>query len=312
MPRRLPNLNAIKAFDAAARHQSFTLAADELSVTHAAISRHVRSLELDLGVALFERRHRQVLLTREGARYAAVVEKALLSIALGSGDLKDGSDLQRIVLEVESDLAALWLLPRLDDPALAEAGIELDIRAQSGVAKTILAEADMALTWGHVEAHGFRSQPFLDFLAFPVCAPSWIAERDPTRGLAGLLPCRLIHERGPFWWTELLSAAGLSDDPQPGDGLYFNRSYLSLEAAAQGMGLAVGDDLTCAALLRQGRLVRPCGPDVVGKGQYYLMVPRKSPLPYATRFVRDWLHAEVKAHQQWREDWRKEQGIDMR
>lgn len=312
MPRRLPNLNAIKAFDAAARHQSFTLAADELAVTHAAVSRHIRGLELDLGVKLFERRHRQVLLTREGARYAAVVEKALLSIALGSGDLKDGTQLQRVVLEVESDLAALWLLPRLADATLAEAGIELDVRAQSGVAKTILAEADMALTWGHVEAHGFRSQPFLDFLAFPVCAPSWLAERDTADGLAGLLPCRLIHERGPFWWTELLAAAGLTDDPKDNDGLHFNRSYLSLEAAAQGMGLAVGDDLTGAALLQSGRLVRPCGPDVLGKGRYYLMVPRKSPLPYTTRFVRDWLLAEAESHRQWREDWREEQRIDMR
>lgn len=312
MPRRLPNLNAIKAFDAAARHQSFTLAAEELAVTHAAVSRHIRALELDLGVALFERRHRQVLLTREGARYATVVEKALVSIAMGSGDLKDGAQLQRVVLEVESDLAALWLLPRLDNAALAKAGIELDIRAQSGVAKTILAEADMALTWGPVEAHGFRSQSFLDFLAFPVCAPSWLAERDAVQGLAGLLPCRLIHERGPFWWSELMGADGLADDPSHFDGLYFNRSYLSLEAAAQGMGLAVGDDLTCAALLRSGRLVRPCGPDVIGKGQYYLMVPRKSPLPYATRFVRDWLHTEADSHRQWREDWRKRQRIDMR
>jgi len=310
MARRLPNLNAVKAFDAAARHQSFTLAADELSVTHAAISRHVRALELELGVTLFERRHRQVLLTNEGTRYAKTVDQALQSIAFDTGDLKARREPMRVVIEVESDLATLWLLPRLNDPALRETGIELDIRAQSGVAKTVLAEADLALTWGILETRGYSSYPFLGFVAFPVCSPEWLRSHRPVERLADLFPCRLIHERGTFWWDEIFDQAGRSRTHYP-ENIYFNRSYLSVEAAARGAGVAIGDDLTCADLLRSGRLVRPCGPDLAGRAMYYLMVPRKQPLSAPTRMVRDWLLVQAEQHMIWLEQWRRDNGLEV-
>lgn len=309
MTRRLPNLNAVKAFDAAARHQSFTLAADELSVTHAAISRHVRALEIELGITLFERRHRRVLLTPQGARYAKTIERALLAIAIDTGDLKANRESTRVVIEAESDLATLWLLPRINDPKLRETGIELDIRAQSGVAKTVLMEADLALTWGFLETRGYSSTPFLGFVAFPVCSPDWLREQGGAAALADLPACRLIHERGTFWWDEILDAV-TPRSATNNDNVYFNRSYLSVEAAARGVGIAVGDDLTCADMLRSRRLIRPFGPDIVGKAMYYLSVPRKSPLPASTRFVRDWLLEQAANHMTWVEAWRAENGID--
>lgn len=309
MARRLPNLNAVKAFDAAARHQSFTLAAEELSVTHAAISRHVRALEIELGIILFERRHRQVLLTPQGARYAKTIERALLAIAIDTEDLTANRESTRVVIEAESDIATLWLLPRINDPKLRESGIELDIRAQSGTAKTVLMEADLALTWGYLETHGYTSTPFLGFVAFPVCSPDWLQDHGGASALADLSPCCLIHERGTFWWDEILDAAG----PRSAiinDNVYFNRSYLSIEAAAKGVGIAVGDDLTCADMLRTQRLVRPFGPDIAGKAMYYLSVPRKKPLPASTRFVRDWLLDQAAQHMTWVEAWRRMNEID--
>lgn len=305
MTRRLPNLNAVKAFDAAARHQSFTLAADELSVTHAAVSRHVRGLERELGVALFERHHRKVLLTEAGARYARTVEQALGAIAVDTGAIRSRHEASRVVIEVESDLAAMWLMPRLDPSPFAADGIELDIRAQSGVAKAVQVGADLALTWGVMESPGFSSEPFLGYTAFPVCAPGWLAarERSGRDDLAGLLPCRLIHERGSFWWDEMFAAARIpAADAAACDNVYFNRTYLSIDAAVRGLGLAVGDDLTCADLLRAGRLVRPCGPDVAGTALYSLMAPRKRPLPAATRRVRDWLLQQAERHRNWTAD----------
>lgn len=310
MIKRLPNLNAVKAFDAAARHQSFTLAADELSVTHAAISRHVRALELELDIVLFERKHRQVLLTTAGARYAKTIERALTSIAIDTGDLKANRETTRVVIEAESDLATLWLLPRMNDPDLQSMGIELDIRAQSGMAKTVLVEADLALTWGFLETRGYSSTPFLGFVAFPVCSPDWLSRQPATTSLHDLFPCCLIHERGTFWWDELLDNVdpGLLQDNRH---LYFNRSYLSLESAARGTGLAVGDDLTCADMLKSERLVRPFGPDISGKAMYYISVPRKQPLSAATRIVRDWLLAQAADHMNWVKTWRTEQGIEV-
>lgn len=309
MARRLPNLNAVKAFDAAARHQSFTLAAEELSVTHAAISRHVRALEIELGITLFERRHRQVLLTPQGARYAKTIERALLAIAIDTGDITTARESTRVVIEAESDIATLWLLPRISDPKLRDSGIELDIRAQSGTAKTVLMEADLALTWGYLETHGYSSTPFLGFVAFPVCSPEWLQTQGKAATLADMRPCCLIHERGTFWWDEILDAGG-PNAPPINDNVYFNRSYLSIEAAARGVGIAVGDDLTCADMLRSRRLVRPFGPDIAGKAMYYLSVPRKRPLTASTRFVRDWLLDQASSHMTWVEDWRRENGID--
>ena len=297
MVRRLPNLNAVKAFDAAARHQSFSRAADELSVTHAAISRHVRALEEELGVRLFDRKHRQVLLTGAGERYAATVEQALRSIAMDTLDLRS-KETTRVVLEVETDLATLWLLPLLSQFPFETSGIELDIRAQAGTTRTIQADADLAITWGFLQTPGYEVQPLLGYTAFPVASPGWLEERKGCRKLADFLPCMLLHDRGTYWWNAMFEAEGIGPEPDCGN-LFFNRTDLSLEAAARGDGLAVGDDLVSADMLKTGRLVCVPGSVLPGTTQYYLVTPRRRELRPALRLVADWILEAAEQHKTW-------------
>jgi LysR family glycine cleavage system transcriptional activator len=303
MPRKLPNLNAVKAFDAAARHQSFTLAADELCVTQAAVSRHIRLLERDLGVELFERQHRRVVLTTIGRRYAKVVEHALLSLALDTGGLL-GAGQNTVVLDVDSDLAELWLRPQMSELALDRFDSILEVRAHPDPRRTIPPDVDLALTWGRIDAPGFTCEPFLDYTAFPVCAPE--LARGPTapiREPADLLHHRLIHDRGYHWWGESLKRMGRQRQNGGGD-VIFDRTYLCMHAAEQGLGVAIGDDVSSAVALRAGRLIRPCGPDVPGRIGYHLLFPSVDPLPAHLRDIIDWLRDLARQHSTWSAQWR--------
>lgn len=304
MRRRLPNLNAVKAFDAAARHQSFTRAAEELSVTHAAVSRQVRALEEELGTALFERRHRQVALTVDGRRYAEIVADALLLLALGPGGQATRGAMERVVLEVDSDLAALWLLPQLDEAALAALGVQLDIRSQPEPPRTLAPDVDLALTWGAMDVPGFGRERYLTFKVFPVCAPD-LAERVREAGPTAM---RLLHDRGRIWWDEIMQRAGANLDDAAGH-LTFHRTALCMDAAARGLGVAIGDEVCSAALLKDGRLVRPCGPELPGRMAFHLLATNRGPLSPGVQAVYDWLQRLATNHREWVAAWRLERSL---
>jgi LysR family glycine cleavage system transcriptional activator len=296
MTRRLPNLNAVRAFDAAARHQSFSRAADELAVTHAAVSRHVRGLEAQLGVALFERRHRQVALTPAGQGYAKRAQEALETLSLDRADLAPAAA-PEVTIDVDSAFAHLWLLPEI--VRAGDLGVSLDVRSQAEPPKRLAADADLAVTWGQVDAPGFVSERLLDFQVFPVCAPA-LAERLADGGWPARLETRLIHDRGWQWWRELLRPDGRQPEAFAGH-LTVHRSYLAMEAAARGLGLATGDDVSAGEMLRDGRLVRPWATVVPGRMTYRLCVPDTRPLSPAVARTADWLRARARAHRAWRD-----------
>ncbi|WP_274426639.1 LysR family transcriptional regulator [Chelativorans sp. YIM 93263] len=294
MNRRLPNLNAVRAFDAAARHQSFSRAADELGVTHASVSRYVKNLEEDLGVTLFERRHRQVALTAAGSRYAEIVADALMLISLDTGTKVTRKAKGRVVVEADSDLAFLWLMPLLNKAALDALGVELELRPYSEPPRTIAPDSDLALTWGPMDVPGFSRELLLNFTSFPVCAPEKAGE-VVAKGLAAQA---LIHDRGLNDWDEVLKRKGGNLDTARGY-LMFHRTYFSLEAAAKGMGVAIGDDVTAGAMLRDGRLVRPCGPNLPGRKSFYLSSSSRRPIRPAVEAMRSWLLERAAEHTEW-------------
>lgn len=294
MRRRLPNLNAVRAFDAAARHQSFSRAADELGVTHASISRYVKNLEAEIGVTLFERRHRQVALTAAGARYAEIVADAMMLISLETGTKATRNAKGKVVLEVDSDLAYLWLMPCLEVDTFDALDVELEMRSYSEPPRTIAPDTDIALTWGALDVPGFSRELFLNFTSFPVCAPEY-AERVRERGFGA---CKLIHDRGMSNWDELLKRSGPGLDAVRGH-LTFHRTYLSLEAAARGLGVAIGDDVTAGPMLKQGRLVRPCGPDLPGRKAFYLSSTTRRSVCPAVAALKDWLLDRAAEHADW-------------
>lgn len=286
--RRLPNLNATRAFEAAARHGSFARAADELGVSHAAVSRHVRNLESELGVALFERHARQVVLTGEGILFARTVADSLSGLELGTSQLRRGGGRGTVVLDVDSDLAACWLTPLLTPETLAAIGVDLDIRCRPDPPRAVLGDADMAITWSMPTCVGFTAARFLEIEPFAVCAPSLLASGPSPDDPRFFLSHRLIHERGLYWWRAYLEALGQDLADAPGH-LYFNRSHLCGSAAARGMGLFIADHVICGDHLRTGALVRLPGPRLAARDHYYLLTPDTRSLSRPVRRVRDWL-----------------------
>ncbi len=290
--RKLPNLNAIRAFDAAARHGSFARAADELGVSHAAVSRHVRNLEAELGVELFERHARHIVLTGEGSLFARTAADSLSGLELGTGRLRRGGGRGTVVLDVESDLATRWLLPLLTEEALDALDVNLDVRVRPDPPRSVLGDADLALTWGAVSCTGFKATPFLDFDPFLVAAPSLLAAGPEPEDPGFFTAHRLIHERGIYWWRRYFDAMGLSFDDAAGH-LFFNRSHLCIDAAARGLGLAVGDEGMCRDHLASGALIRLPGPELPSRDHYYLLVPDTAALSGPVRKVLHWLRASA-------------------
>lgn len=286
--RELPNLNAIRAFDAAARHSSFTRAADELGVSHAAVSRHVRNLEVELGVELFERHARHIVLTGEGSLFARTAAESLSGLELGTGRLRRGGGRSTVILDVESDLATRWLMPLLTDETLSALNVNLDIRIRPDPPRAVLGEADLALTLGAVSCAGFKATPFLDYDVFPVAAPSLLACGLEQENAIFYTSHRLIHERGVYWWRSFFDAMDFNFDDAAGH-LFFNRSHLCIDAAVRGLGLTIGDDVVCRDHLSSGSLVRLSGPTLPNRARYYLLVPDTTSLSGPVRRVRDWL-----------------------
>ncbi len=286
--RKLPNLNAIRAFDAAARHGSFAGAADELAVSHAAVSRHVRNLEAELGVELFERHARHIVLTGEGSLFARTAADSLSSLELGTGRLRRGGGRGTVVLDVESDLATRWLLPLLTNETLKRLNVNLDVRIRPDPPRTVLGDADLALTWGAVSCTGFKATPFLDTEPFAVAAPSLLAAGPDPEDPAFCTSHHLIHERGIYWWRSYFDAMKLSFDDAAGH-LFFNRSHLCVDAAVRGLGLTIGDDVMCRDHLASGALVRLPGPLLRSRDRYYLLIPDTAALSGPVRQVVAWL-----------------------
>ena len=286
--RELPNLNAIRAFEAAARQGSFARAADELGVSHAAVSRHVRNLEAELGVALFERHARHVALTGEGSLFARMAADSLANLEVGAGRLRRGAGRGTVVLDVESDLATRWLLPLLTEEALRGLDVHLDIRVRPDPPRAVLGDADLAITWGAVACTGFKAVPFLKDQPFPVAAPALLDRGPSPDELRFFTAHRLIHERGLYWWRRYFDAMKLDFDDAAGH-LFVNRTHLAIDAAVRGLGLAIGDDILCRDHLASGALVRLPAQNVPSRDRYHLLLPDTSALSGPVRRVRDWL-----------------------
>lgn len=286
--RKLPNLNAVRAFDAAARQGSFASAATELGVTHAAVSRHVRILEAELGVELFERHARHITLTGEGTLFAQTAAEAFSGLELETGRLKRSGNTGTVVLDVESDLATRWLLPLMTGDAIDALNLTLDIRVRPDPPTSSLGDVDLAITWGSMSYRGYESSPFLSAHAFPVAAPALLKDGPPVDDPLFFTSHRLIHQRGTYWWGRYFDALGLDFERATGH-LFLNRTRLCIDLAVQGAGLVIGDEILVRDHLDTGALVRLPGPLLPSREQYYLHSSDVGTLSPRVRALREWL-----------------------
>ena len=287
-------MQALRAFDAAARSASLSRAADELHLTHSAISHQVKALEQSLGCRLFERTGRGVRLTDEGERFAARVRAALDEIADAARELAERNSPRRLKLSVMPSFAARWLLPRIGRFLQRHPEIDLDISASLALVDFAREDVDVALRYGRGGYEGVCFEKVLDDEYFPVASPRFDGGRLPRRPQD--LPRHLLLRSENEFWRPWFLAAGV-DVPEPTRGPMFNDASMMLEAAVAGQGIALARSSLVAADLREGRLVRLFALSIPSSNSYFLVFPRR--LEGAPKLVafRAWLLEEIAAGQ---------------
>jgi DNA-binding transcriptional LysR family regulator len=251
--RKLPPLAELAAFEAIARHRSFTKASKELFLTPSALSQRLRHLEQHLDTRLLVRTRRSVELTTEGARYLEAVRDALSKLAIASEKFS-ASRPRRLRLGIVPALATNWLIYRLRSFHQRFPDIDLDIQSAIAMAKVEAGEVDIAIRWGRGDwPHLEQFKLFPDQLV-AVCSAGYLKEVEPLRSPADLAKAVLLRNAVQPWkpWFE---AAGLQW-PEPAHGPSFNDSTLALQAAVDGLGVALGRRMLVQHLLEQGSLVR--------------------------------------------------------
>jgi LysR family glycine cleavage system transcriptional activator len=303
MLRRLPPLNALRAFEAAARHGSFARAADELAVTPAAISQQIRLLEADLGMSLFRRLPRGLVVTEAAKRALPELGKAFAHLARAVEDVRGGSLVGPLIVSIIPSFAVRWLAPRLGTFVDAYPDIEVTVRTELRSVDFAREDVDVGIRYGKGMYPGLDTRLLLTEEVFPVCAPSLLSGPRPLRRPDDLRHHRLLHDRQlsgeepSLYWRNWLRDVKITDiDGDRGPG--FTDATMMMEAALRGMGVALGRSGLCADDLAMGRLVRPFTLRLPADYSYYVVVPEGHVANPRVKAFLDWLEEQATASRQ--------------
>lgn len=289
MKNRLPSLNGLRAFEAAARHLSFTKAADELHVTQTAISHQIRRLEEELGLNLFTRRHRGLQLTGQGEQLAVTARQAFDDLRRATQRLRQSEDDNRITITTLPSLAAKWLIPKLG--AFQDRHPEIEVRVNTSTESLDLRERgiDVALRYGYGAWAGMISKFLMTESLTPVCSPKLLAEGPSLKTPADLARHTLLYVASyRDEWQTWLTAAG-APDVKAARTITFDMSMMALQAAMDGMGVALGREPMVDADLKAGRLVAPMNISLRSDAGYYVVMAPESAERPAVQAFRDWV-----------------------
>ncbi len=292
MARRLPPLNALKAFETAARHESFTRAAEELCVTQGAVSHQVKALEAELGLKLFNREPQRLVITEAGRDYLAVVRDALDRISTGTERLLQRQSAGVLTVSTSPNFASKWLVHRLGRFAEAHPTIDLRVSATLHHVDFAREDIDVAVRHGDGTAPGLDVTRLLTEALFPVCSPALLLGRNALRRPADLAGHTLLHLDNRRDWSKWLDAAGV-EDADLSRGPVLNQASMVIDAAVDGQGVALARTALAAHDLIGGRLVRPFALALPVSYAYWIVCPKATAqLPKIATF-RDWLLAEA-------------------
>ena len=282
--RPLPPLNSLVAFEAAARHLSFTRAADELSVTQGAISRQVRHLEDYLGRALFIRDKRALSLTDTGAEYYDSVQQSLLQLAGATGEILQWQGDQQVTVVTTNAMASFWLLPRFSEFQEQHPEIDLRILAVDSLRNIRHNEFDIALFYCHTPPDDLRATPLFSETVFPVCSPAYLEKNpqisDPQQLATSTLLSLEVRED---WlsWRDWFEGCDLPPPTETARRLKINNYPLVIQSALNGQGLALAWANLVDDYLASGLLVQPVDNTLVTESQFYMLEPPASIRPKA-------------------------------
>jgi DNA-binding transcriptional LysR family regulator len=292
LKNRLPPLDPLIAFEAAARLLSFTRAAEELHLSQAAISQQIRSLEESLQVKLFTRSHRAVQLTNEGREYQHTVAAILKQLAGATMDIQNIEVSRQLVIGCDQAFASQWLSPRLGPLRLLMPDFTLRIIASDDYSESLGNEIQVAILHGDGQWPGFHALRLFDEEVFPVCSPGYDHEFDRQDWVEWLLQAQLIDLADSHWnwmnWRLWLGANNI-DQPLANRNLQINSYPLVIDAACCGHGVALGWRYLVDDLITAGQLLRPIEESVRTELGYYLISrDNLRDDPGVTRFC-DWL-----------------------
>jgi LysR family glycine cleavage system transcriptional activator len=295
MSARLPSLNGLRAFEAAARHLSFTQAASELNVTQTAISHQIRRLEEELGIRLFVRQNRALELTPEARDYLPGVRAAFNDLRLATDRLLRKDEGPVLTVSTLASLAAKWLLPRLAAFQEAHPGIDVRITTSTSLVDFQRDNVDAAIRYGRGQWPGVRADWLMADELFPVCSPALVNGNKPLQCPQDLKDHVLLHTSNTNSddWRLWLTAAGLPTDISKQPGVTFDLMFMTVQAAIDGIGVAMGRTSYVQDDIAKGRLVVPFKIALPADAGFYLVSPEVRADSPKLHAFRQWLVASV-------------------
>ncbi|MBT4888386.1 MAG: transcriptional regulator GcvA [Rhodospirillales bacterium] len=298
MTERLPSLNSLRAFEAVARHQSFSKAAEELHVTQAAVSQQVKTLEADLGSPLFYRANRQVFPTEIAQSGLPDLRVSFDRMARAMSKMRATTRRQVLTIRVEPTFAATWLVARLEDFREASNDVDILVDASLRIPDFERDNIDVAIHFGTGDYPGMNFRELFKDDVFPVCSPELIKGTNPLCEPNDLKNHTLIHlesipgyNEWPYWnaWLRAMGVEGVDINRGP----RFTDHFMSLKAAREGQGVAMATMAIVADDIADGRLVLPFDLHMKTAYGYYLVWPKgETNKPHSATF-RDWICAEI-------------------
>jgi len=295
--KTLPPTNSLVVFEAAARHMNFTRAARELEVTQSAVSRQIQLLEDHLGIALFQRQSRGLVLTRDGERLHRAVAMGLEHIANVAADLRRTRGPRELTVATSVTFASYWLMARIATFRAAHPEIELRLYASSPIYDLAAEGIDIAVRYGSGEWPGVEATRLFGDEIWPVCAPRYLDGRKAPQTVADLLDETLLHlskfDRNWVTWDTFLASYGVEGEPHR-RGLTYDNYMVLIQSALRGEGIALCGRRLAEDFLAHGDLVRPIAETLKSDRGFYLLRPREKQMSHAARQFHDWLLEEAR------------------
>ncbi len=289
---RLPPLRSLRVLEAAVRHQNYSRAAEELNLTHSAVSHQIHALEATLGMPLLKRAGRQMRATDAGRQLAHDVRAALDQLAGALERLRGQDNANSLTVSVLPSFAAAWLVARLGGFLERHPGIDLRLESTPAVSDFRNDGVDLAIRYGTGNYEGLISEKLFDDELFPTLSPA-LVRRARLRQPADLARVPLLRIRQQPW-APWFTAAGVNI-AEPRRGPVFNDSELALQAAIQGQGAVLARGSLAALKLRAGTLVAPFAQRIASPATCHLVYPPQHADKPALRLFREWLHEELRA-----------------
>ncbi|MFD0709842.1 transcriptional regulator GcvA [Photorhabdus luminescens] len=298
MSKRLPPLNALRVFDAAARHLSFTKAAEELFVTQAAVSHQMKSLEDFLGLKLFRRRNRSLLLTEEGQSYYLDIKEIFTAINEATRKLQARSAKGALTVSLSPSFAIQWLVPRLSSFNLAYPGIDVRIQAVDREEDKLADDVDVAIFYGRGNWPGLRTDRLYAEYLLPVCSPSLLTGDNPLKTPADLARHTLLHDSSRRDWQAYVRQLDMQQQINVQQGPIFSHSAMVIQAAVHGQGIALANNVMARTEIDAGRLVCPFNDVLVSKNAFYLVCHDSQAELGKIAAFRQWVLAQAASEQE--------------